>query len=309
MTAGPTLSVLIPVYRAEASLPTLIERLTAALRPYDGRYEIVLINDASPDRSWEVIHTLAARDPRIRGIHLMRNFGQHNALLCGIRAARNEVIVTLDDDLQNPPEEIPALLAKLAEGYDVVYGAPRHTRQNLPRRLAARLIKRFMQQAMGADTARQISAFRAFHTRLRDAFAAYQGTFVIIDVLLTWGARRFCAIPVRHEARAAGHSNYSLMTLILLSVNMMTSFSTAPLQLASLAGFVLTLFGIGILIYVVGRYLLLGYSAPGFPFLASIIAIFSGTQLFALGIIGEYLARMHFNIMARPSYVVRETTD
>ena len=166
-----------------------------------------------------------------------------------------------------------------------------------------------LQGAMGAETARHVSAFRVFRTRLRDAFAGYRSPFVSIDVLLTWGSTRFTHMPVRHEPRQLGQSNYTVRKLIVHALNMMTGFSTLPLQLASLIGFVFTLFGLGILVYVFGSYLLRGASVPGFAFLASIVAIFSGAQLFAIGIIGEYLARMHFRSMERPVYVVRESTD
>jgi undecaprenyl-phosphate 4-deoxy-4-formamido-L-arabinose transferase len=158
------------------------------------------------------------------------------------------------------------------------------------------------------DVARNVSAFRVFRTQLRQAFANYESPFVSIDVLLTWGTTRFAAIPVRHDERTLGVSNYTLRKLIVHALNMMTGFSTLPLQIASLMGFTLTLFGILILVYVAGR-LLFESSIPGFPFLASIIAIFSGAQLFALGIIGEYLSRMHVRIMGRPSSIIREATD
>ena len=236
-----------------------------------------------------------------------RNFGQHNALLCGIRAARYSVIVTLDDDLQNPPEEIHKLLSRLNEGVvDVVYGKPEREQHGLLRDLASSITKLVLQQAMGAQTARHISAFRAFHTRLRDAFAGYRSPFVSIDVLLTWGTTRFSLVEVKHDARKVGKSNYTLKKLIAHAFNMMTGFSTTPLQIASWIGFVFTLFGILILAYVVGSYLVHGVAVQGFTFLASIIAIFSGAQLFALGIIGEYLARMHFRSMERPVYLVRD---
>jgi undecaprenyl-phosphate 4-deoxy-4-formamido-L-arabinose transferase len=162
---------------------------------------------------------------------------------------------------------------------------------------------------MGAETARNVSAFRAFRTPVREAFASYQGPFVSIDVLLTWATTRFAAVEVRHDSRRNGISNYTFRKLVVHALNMMTGFSTLPLQLASMVGFAFTLFGMGVLFYVVGRYLLQGGSVPGFPFLASIIALFSGAQLFALGIIGEYLARMHFRSMERPTYVVRDSTS
>jgi undecaprenyl-phosphate 4-deoxy-4-formamido-L-arabinose transferase len=239
----------------------------------------------------------------------MRNFGQHNALLCGIRAARFDVIVTLDADLQHPPEEIPKLLARLAEGFDVVYGVPGEVRHSVFRRLASRLMRVVAHYALGIANASQISALRAFRTQLRDAFAEFQGPFASIDVLLTWGTMRFTSVSVRHDARAHGRSSYSLPKLLAHCFDVITGFSTLPLRLASWIGFFFTLFGIGVLIFVVGRYLILGYSVPGFPFLASIIAIFSGAQLFALGIIGEYIARMHFRLMDRPTYVVRQTAE
>jgi undecaprenyl-phosphate 4-deoxy-4-formamido-L-arabinose transferase len=162
---------------------------------------------------------------------------------------------------------------------------------------------------MGAETARKISAFRAFPTALRAAFTDYRSPFVSMDVLLTWGATRFTSLPVHHDPRNSGISNYSFMKLLTHAFNMMTGFSVVPLQIASFLGFGCASFGLMVLIYVVGRYLVLGYSVPGFPFLASIIAIFSGTQLFALGIIGEYLARMHFRTMEKPTYVIREQIE
>ena len=308
------LSVVVPVYNSEESLLLLVERLMQVLPPgRDGSGiqlgELILVNDESADRSWSVIQQLAAQYPWIRGTNLMRNYGQHNALLCGIRLASHPVIVTLDDDLQNPPEEIPRLLAKLAEGYDVVYGAPQHQAHGLFRNFASWITKLALQSAMGAQSARHVSAYRVFRTHLREAFASYSGPDVSIDVLLTWGTRKFGVVSVRNDPRTIGSSNYTLSKLIRHALNMMTGFSSLPLQFASLVGFVFTLFGFAMLCFVLGRYFIEGGSVPGFPFLASAIAIFSGAQLFALGIIGEYLARMHFRMMDRPSYAVLSSTQ
>ena len=238
----------------------------------------------------------------------MRNYGQHNALLCGIRAARGSRIVTIDDDLQHPPEEIPKLLAKLEEGYDVVYGVPQCQRHELWRNVASQVTKFVLRGAMGAQTACQVSAFRVFRSAVRGAFQDYGGPFVCLDVLLTWGTTRFAAVPIRHAERYAGKSNYTFGKLVVHAVNMITGFSVMPLKLASLAGFVCMLFGLAVLSYVWGRYLIGGVNVPGFTLLASTITIFSGVQLFALGIIGEYLARMHFRAMERPAYVVCQST-
>ncbi len=299
-------SVVVPVYNAEATIGELVDRIDAVLRA-SGPFEIVLVNDGSRDRSGAVIAALAAARPDVRAIDLMRNYGQHNALLAGIRAARNDVVVTIDDDLQNPPEEIPKLLAKLAEGWDVVYGTPTVGQHGWLRDLASQITKLALQNAMGADTARKISAFRAFRLELRDAFATYRNPFVSIDVLLTWGTTRFAAVPVRHDPRRVGASNYTMGRLVIHALNLMTGFTTWPLQVASLIGFGCTAFGLVLLAWILGRYIIQGDRVPGFPFLASAIAIFSGAQLFALGIIGEYVARIHFRTMDRPAYTVRRT--
>jgi len=301
-----SISVVVPVYNSELTLPALAERLDAKLRGQVAAMELILVNDGSRDDSWRVVLELAQRYPWVRGINLKRNYGQHNALLCGIRAANHEVVVTMDDDLQHPPEEVPKLLAVLAGGADVVYGTPREEQHDFLRNLASRVTKIALQSTMGAETARKVSAFRAFRTSVREAFDDYRSPFVSIDVLLTWGSTRFASLPVDHQPRASGVSNYTFGKLVMHAINMMTGFSTLPLQLASVIGFTFTLLGIAVLIYVVGRYFIQGGSIPGFPFLASTIAIFSGAQLFALGIIGEYLARMHFRMMERPTYAVRE---
>jgi len=300
-----TLSVVVPVYNSEQSLLGLISVLAETLPTLAERYEVLLVNDGSRDRSWATIEALAREHLWVRGFDLMRNYGQHNALLCGIRAARYDLIATVDDDLQHPPAELRRLLDKLNEGYDVVYGTPQKQQHGFWRDLASEMTKLALQSSMGVDVARHVSAFRLFRTPLREGFVNYRGSFISIDVLLTWSTTRFAALPVRHDERKFGASNYNFRKLVTHALNMITGFSVLPLQLASLIGFAFTLFGIVVFVYVVGRYLIQGGVVPGFPFLASIIAVFSGAQLFALGIMGEYLARMHFRLMDRPTYLVR----
>ncbi|MCE9563782.1 MAG: glycosyltransferase family 2 protein [Planctomycetes bacterium] len=298
-------SVVVPVYNSEESLPLLIEQLAALFASIGRQYEIILVNDGSRDRSWTVVQELTAKHPHVRGFDLMRNFGQHNALLCGVRAARYDTIVTMDDDLQHPPEEVPKLLAKLDAGFDVVYGAPQELPHGMLRNLASTITKIALQTAMGSETARRVSAFRAFRTCLRDAFVQFGGSFVSLDVLLTWGGVRFTHEFVRHEPRKIGQSNYTTRKLITHAFNMITGFSTLPLQAASVLGFGLTVFGFALLMWVVVLYVVEGAAPPGFTFLASVISIFSGAQLFSLGMIGEYLARVHFRLLDKPTYVVR----
>lgn len=302
------ISVVVPVYNGEATLTELVARLETVLHGISARFETVLVNDGSRDHTWDLICKLSEQYDWVRGINLMRNYGQHNALLCGIRAAAYDTIVTMDDDLQHPPEELPKLLHKLAEGYDVVYGQPEKEQHGFWRDAASRVTKLALQSVMGAEVARNVSAFRAFRAQVCDAFASYRSPFVSIDVLLSWGTTQFASVAVTHDPRRGGVSNYTFRKLLIHALNLITGFSVLPLQMASLMGFVLTLFGLGLLVYIVGRYLVQGSTVPGFSFLASIVSIFSGAQLFALGIIGEYLARVHFRTMDRPQYAVRSKT-
>jgi glycosyltransferase involved in cell wall biosynthesis len=307
MRAGASgVSVVIPVYRSEKILPELLRRLCGTLAAITAKREIILVNDSSPDDSWEIIGQLAAQYPEIKPINLMRNYGQHNALLCGIRTASCDTIVTMDDDLQHPPEEIPKLLAELTKDWDVVYGIPEKQEHGLLRDVASITTKLALQRVMGAEIARNVCAFRAFRREVAASFAHYEGSFVSIDVLLTWGTNRFAAVPVRHQPRAQGISGYTFRKLVAHAMNMMTGFTTMPLKLASWVGFGFTLLSMGVIVYVGIRYLVSGNPVPGFPFLASILGLFSGAQLFALGIIGEYLARVHLRSMQKPPYVVRQ---
>jgi undecaprenyl-phosphate 4-deoxy-4-formamido-L-arabinose transferase len=304
---APTLSVVIPVYRAEQTLSNLYQQLTVALPQLSSAFEVIFVEDGGGDRSWPIIVDLARSDDRVRGIRMSRNYGQHNALLCGIRAAKYELILTMDDDLQHPVSEIAPLLRALTSELDVVYGAPQEEQHGFLRDLASRLTKIALTSAMGAETARNVSAFRVFRTRLRDGFADYRSPSVSIDVLLTWTTSRFTAIKVRHAPRAAGVSGYTTGKLVRHAFNLMTGFSTLPLQIASFIGFGFVVFGVSTLAYVLVNHLIRQSIVPGFAFLASLVAIFSGAQLFALGIIGEYLARMYYRSMDRPSYLIGET--
>jgi undecaprenyl-phosphate 4-deoxy-4-formamido-L-arabinose transferase len=305
---GESISIVIPVYNGATTLPTLIDRLRIVLGQLARPHEIILVNDGSRDASWATIESLAVRYPEIIGIDLMRNYGQHNALLCGIKRSRHDVIVTLDDDLQQPPEEIPRLLTKLNEGYDVVYGTPKQEQHGFWRNFSSRVTKAALGAATSASVAPMVSAFRAFRASVKPAFQDYRSPLLSIDVLLTWATTSFASVTVHRAPRRSGLSNYRFRSLVRHTMNMMTGYSLLPLQLATMIGFLFTLFGIFVLVFVVGRYLMVGVTVAGFPFLASIIAIFSGAQLFALGIIGEYLGRMHLRTMERPPYIVRAAT-
>jgi len=295
------LSIVVPVYKGERLIEPLVVQLSQALPVFTENYEIILVNDGSPDHSWAVIQNLTDRYKCVRGICMMRNYGQHNATLCGVRLARYEITVTMDQDLQHQPEDIPLLLTKLEDGYDVVYGAPKKLPQGFLRNLMTAGIKQILASVIGLPSVRNVSAFRAFRTNLREAFANFQSPTLILDVLLSWGTTRFTSVPV--NIAQAEKTSYNFRMLVRTAMLILIGYSTLPLRFASWIGFVMTIFGLGVFIYVLVVYFTAG-SLPGFPFLASIIALFSGAQLFALGIFGEYLARMFERSMDRPTYVI-----
>lgn len=300
------LSIVVPIYKGKTFIEPLVAELCKTLPSIAKKYEVILINDGSPDDSWEIIQRVASQYNHIKGINLMRNYGQHNATLCGIRAARYDVTVTMDQDLQHLPGDIPLLLDKLEEGYDMVYGTPKKLPQGLIRNLLTAAIKRILSSVMDVPSVKNISSFRAFRTHLRNASTNFQSPSLIIDVLLSWGTTRFVSVPV--DIAPAEQSNYSFSSLVRVALLILTGYSTRPLRFASWIGFIMTLFGLLVFGYVLFVYFTLG-SLPGFPFLASIIALFSGAQLFALGIFGEYLARMFDRSMDRPTYVIHTTVE
>ena len=301
------LSVVIPVYNSERILLKLADRLDAALQQLTSNYEVLLVNDGSKDQSWEIIEEIAGKNKHFLGINLMRNYGQHNALLCGIRYATGDIIVTMDDDLQHPPEEIHKLIEELRKGYDVVYGIPQQLVHSRWRNFFSTTTKRLLARILGIRNIKYLSAFRSFRTKIRTAFESYNSPNVILDALLTWGTENFGTATVEEAPRSEGRSNYTFWSLVKVTMLVLTGFSTIPLRLASFVGFVFTIFGIGILMYVLIRTWFEG-SIPGFPFLASIISIFSGVQLFTLGIFGEYLARIFNRSMNHPAFVIDKTT-
>jgi len=279
------ISVVVPVYRSQATLDVLYSQVLSVLDTQPLPWEIVFVEDAGGDASWSVIDALATADPRVRGLRMSRNYGQHNALLCGIRAARGDVVVTIDDDLQHPPREILKLLERLTPDVDVVYGySVSDQPHGVLRGTASRLSKWALRVAMGVESARHASAFRAFRTHLRRAFGENYGPSV------------------------SGTSGYTLRKLIAHLLNMITGFTALPLQFASVLGIVFSVVGFLLLIYVCIVRIIYGVAVPGFTFLACAITVLAGVELFALGMIGEYVARIHFRTMGRPTFVVAEET-
>ena len=298
---------MIPVYRSEKLLPEIVRRLEVVMDALGRTAEIILVNDCSPDGSWNVIRLLQTSTPRLRGVNLMRNYGQHAALLAGIQASRGAVVVTMDDDLQTPPEEMPRLLAALENGFDLVYGRREREQHGFFRNLCSVTAKKLLNRLLGIRVATSITSYKAFRGDLRACFASPTGPVVFIDAILCWGTTSIGTVEVRHEPRLQGPSGYNLRRLMRHTINMVTSFSQIPLQIASFIGLATMLFGFLLFLYVLADFAFRGAPVKGFTFLAAAITLFSGVQLFVLGVIGEYLARMHQRLIGMPAYSVRDT--
>ena len=306
-----TVSVVIPCYRSESTLPALASQLVPELEQLRragtvDEFEIVLIVDGSPDRAAEVARSLSAADDRIRVLELRRNFGQHNALMAGIRAARFETVVTMDDDLQHRPDQIGLMLAALDASTDLVYGIPDVEEHGAVRSAASRFIKWSLRLA-GVPNAGMVGAFRAFRTELRDGFAAVDDPHVNLDVVLSWVTADVRAQRVTMDRRQEGGSNYRFRGLVRHAMNMITGYGTVPLRLATYLGLLCGVLGLVLLAIVLVQFFIGVTTVPGFTTTIAVVALFASAQMIAIGIIGEYLGRQHFRSMQRPMYVVRET--
>ena len=304
-----SISVVIPCYRSAETLTPLVDRLLPALAALATDFEIILVEDGSADGTWDVAASLAAAHPEVRALRMSRNYGQHNALLAGVQIARFDVTVTMDDDLQHRPEEIRHLLDALTSDVELVYGVAEVEEHGWLRSLASRSVKMAMSRGMRIDGARDISAFRAFHTYLRDAFRHITGPHVSLDVALSWATTRATSVKVQMDQRAAGASNYTPRLLIRHALNMVLGYSAAPLRLVIYLGVVCGALGVVLLAVILVNYFNNSTTVAGFTTVTSMVAIFSGAQMLALGVLGEYIGRIHGANVGRPTYVVRERTD
>jgi undecaprenyl-phosphate 4-deoxy-4-formamido-L-arabinose transferase len=299
------LSVVVPVYRSAETLVQLADRLRAMIARLGCRGEMIFVDDGSLDDSWQVLCRLQEADPEgVTAIQLMRNFGQHNALMCGFRHARGRLIVTLDDDLQHPPEEIAKLLAALAEQeLDLVYGCPLRKKHSLWRNTGSTVVTSFYRLAFHSTIT--ITSFRAMRRQLVESILSYSKSFTFIDGLLAWNTQRIGQVAVEHHPRANGRSGYSLAKLLLLAFNLFTNFSLLPLQLVSGCG--LFAAGSGFLagVYYLVQSFFHNVTVPGYASTIIAVLVLGGMQLLALGILGEYMGRLHLNVNRKPQYVER----
>ncbi|CAD7518420.1 undecaprenyl-phosphate 4-deoxy-4-formamido-L-arabinose transferase [Aeromonas hydrophila] len=302
-------SVVIPVYNEEASLPALLSRVTAACDQLSQDYEVILIDDGSHDGSTELIRDAAAvEDSKLVGVLLNRNYGQHAAIMAGFETAKGDLVITLDADLQNPPEEIPRLVEAAMQGYDVVGTMRRNRQDSWFRKTASKLINKSVQKATGVHMSDYGCMLRAYRRHIIDAMLCCQERSTFIPILANSFARRTIELEVGHAERAHGESKYGLMHLINLMYDLVTCMTTTPLRLLSIVGSVVAGIGFTFSILLILMRLILGadWAADGVFTLFAILFTFVGVQLLGMGLLGEYIGRMYTDVRARPRYFIHQ---
>ncbi|WP_368204434.1 undecaprenyl-phosphate 4-deoxy-4-formamido-L-arabinose transferase [Aeromonas sp. s5] len=300
-------SVVIPVYNEEASLPVLLSRVTAACDQLSQDYEVILIDDGSHDGSTELISEAAAIDgSKLVGVLLNRNYGQHAAIMAGFETAKGDLVITLDADLQNPPEEIPRLVEAAMQGYDVVGTMRRNRQDSWFRKTASKLINKSVQKATGVHMSDYGCMLRAYRRHIIDAMLCCQERSTFIPILANSFARRTIELEVGHAERAHGESKYGLMHLINLMYDLVTCMTTTPLRLLSIVGSVVAGIGFVFSILLILMRLVMGadWAADGVFTLFAILFTFVGVQLLGMGLLGEYIGRMYTDVRARPRYFI-----
>lgn len=302
-------SVVVPVYRSGAWLGDLTRAIAGALPPHCTDYEIILVDDCSPDDTWEVVAALARADPRLKGLHLMYNEGQTRATLCGLAHASGDVVVTMDDDFQHAPDEMQKLLAALREHpeIDCVLGCFEEKHHRLYRNLGSRLVHRINERAFRLPPGVTSSGFRALRRPIVDAILAYRSLNPALPVLIFGSTRRVMSIPVNHAVRRGGRSNYTLAKQFRLAFDDICNATLAPLRAVSALGLGACGLSVLLAVYYGVEFARGNIRQPGFVTIVLLLIFFSGTILLALGIIGEYLARVLREVSRRPLYTVRES--
>jgi polyisoprenyl-phosphate glycosyltransferase len=308
---GPQISVVIPVYNSAGSLEVLTERLMAALEALGRSFEVIFVEDCGPDRSWEVLKKLKALYPRrIRITRLLRNSGQHNAILCGFSLCRGEVVVTMDDDLQNPPEEIPKLIQAIDSGYDLAVGAYDSKKHNALRNTSGDLIDSVNRRIFGLPPDFRLTSFRAIRSVVVKNACQMGGVFPYVTSMLLSHTSKCVNVPVRHDPRLIGKSNYNLKRSLLLAANLIFSYSTLPVTVVGWLCAVAFLFSLGFGTFVLISVLARGITVPGWASTMVIVSFFNALILLSLFIFGLYVSRLNQQITrSRVSFTMSELHD
>ena len=305
---SPDISIVIPVYNEKECLDELIHRTLTAGARCNRSFELILVDDGSHDGSDTMIQQAAARHAQVVGVLLNRNYGQHAAVIAGLAQSKGDIIITLDADLQNPPEEIPRLVAEMAKGNDVVGTVRRNRQDSLFRRQASALVNRMVRQATGVMMHDYGCMLRAYRRNIVDAILQCPERSTFIPILANSFARTTNEIEVEHAARAQGESKYSFLKLISLQFDLLTAMSTFPLRLLSIIGLIIAAGGMGFGFLLMAMRLIYGaaWAAEGVFSLFAALFVFIGAQFIALGLLGEYIGRIYHDVRARPRYFIRE---
>lgn len=299
----PDVSIVVPVYGGSAALPELCRRLEATMRSAGLRYEVILVDDRGQSQAWSAICHVAEQYPQIRGLRLGRNFGQHAATICGIAHARGSWIVTMDDDLEHPPEAVPALLAAGDNDHPLVYGVFEKRTHAAYRNLSSELMRRLLKLAF-PDLNEDYCSFRAIHAPLAKQLDRFSFNRPYIDGMLSWLTSSTRSVSVPHEQRQHGESTYTMRKLLSHAANIFVTFSYLPLRIATFAGATLASLSFLYLLYVIYGRLTGGITNPGYASLMSVVLFACGVQLLILGVVGEYVGRLMGATFRRPVYVV-----
>lgn len=302
---GIKISVVIPVYNEEANIAELHDRLKRTLDSLGRSHEIIFVDDGSKDSSLEYLKALVEKDSVVKVVEFSRNFGQHTAVMAGLEQSRGEIVVTLDADLQNPPEEIPKLVHKMDEGFEVVGGWRTKREDSLLRKLPSRILNAWNQALFGVSLRDYGSMLRAYNRNIVDHMIRCPEISTYIPALANSFAKRVVEIPVEHSARKGGRSKYGLLKLLRLNFDLMTGFSLLPIQLVGIAGVLVALVGVAFAVFLFIRRLIVGPEVEGVFTLFAILFFFVGLQLLALGIVGEYVGRIYREVRRRPRYVAK----
>lgn len=303
---APALSVVSPVYCCAGCLRELCARLADALSAIGASYEIILVDDASPDGAWHVMRELCAADARIKAIALSRNFGQHDAIAAGLEHARGERVVVMDCDLQDRPEAIAALYAKAREGHDIVFAEREVRRDGWLKRTSSRLFIALLNRLSGASYDYRTANFGIYSRAVVDAVRSMGDRSRFFPIMVRWTGFRATSIPVQHDARADGGSSYTLRKLLRLALGIILSYSDKPLRLVAGLGIVVSLIALGMTAFSLYRYLHGDVSVAGYTSIIASMWLLAGVTLFCMGIIGLYVGRVFESVKGRPAFIVRE---
>jgi polyisoprenyl-phosphate glycosyltransferase len=304
--AAPRCSVVVPCYRSEKTVPLLLERLKAAFAGLGISYEVVFVDDDSPDGVGTILDALRAQDPEHVGVvHLLRNAGQHAAIMAGLRRVRGQIVITMDDDLQHPPEEIPRLVEALRPGVDVVYGGADHRRHAAWRNVGSALVRALMVATIGKPRRLVLSSFRLMRREVADALTHARSPYLFLDAEIFRVTTRAVHVEVEHHRRADGRSTYTLGALLRLATNLLFNHSALPLRLISVLGISAAVLALVFGSTIIAKRVLGIPQQLGWPSLAVLITFFGGATLFSLGMIGEYLIRIIHQTAHRPQFHVR----